>query len=175
VAAATEVLQAFAVRYQSHWLTGVRAKLGLSGAEDGDATLAADWLALLETQAVDFTLAWRRLADAADGQPGRLEALFRDPGALGVWLARWRQRAASHRDGTTAQGDAMRRVNPIYIPRNHLVEEALTAASDQGDMGPFERLLAVIVRPFEEREGLEPYATPAPKEVTASYRTFCGT
>jgi uncharacterized protein YdiU (UPF0061 family) len=175
VAAATEVLQAFAVRYQSHWLTGVRAKLGLSGAEDGDATLAADWLALLETQAVDFTLAWRWLADAADGQPGRLEALFRDPGALGVWLARWRQRSASHRDGTTAQGDAMRRVNPIYIPRNHLVEEALTAASDQEDMGPFERLLEVIVRPFEEREGLERFAAPAPPEVTATYKTFCGT
>jgi uncharacterized protein YdiU (UPF0061 family) len=176
VAAATEVLQAFALRYQAHWLAGVRAKLGLRGDDEGDAALAADWLALLETQAVDVTLAWRRLADAADGRPERLETLFADTGALGVWLARWRQRAALHRgEGTAAAADEMRRVNPLYIPRNHLVEEALTAASEREDLAPFERLLDVVVRPFEERDGLESYATPAPREVTAAYRTFCGT
>ncbi len=74
VAAATEVLQAFALRYEAHWLAGVRAKLGLHGEDEGDASLAADWLALLETQAVDFTLAWRRLADAADGRAEGLHA-----------------------------------------------------------------------------------------------------
>jgi len=175
VAAATEVLQAFAARYEAHWLAGLRAKLGLGGEDAGDAALAADWLVLLETQAVDFTLAWRRLADAAAGRPERLQALFQDPGALGVWLARWRDRSAAERDGTTAQGDAMRRVNPIYIPRNHLVEAALTAASDRGDLAPFERLLEAVTRPFDEREGFEIYATPAPAEITAGYKTFCGT
>jgi serine/tyrosine/threonine adenylyltransferase len=175
VAAATEVLQAFAARYEAHWLAGVRAKLGLSGEDAGDALLAGDWLTLLETQAVDFTLAWRRLADVADGRTERLDALFPDAGALGVWLARWRQRSALHRDAGTPQGEAMRRVNPLFIPRNHLVEDALAAASEREDMAPFERLLDVIVRPFEEREGLEWYASPAPAEITAAYKTFCGT
>jgi uncharacterized protein YdiU (UPF0061 family) len=64
-------------------------------------------------------------------------------------------------------------VNPIYVPRNHLVEEALGAATD-GDMQPFARLLEVLVRPFDERPGLERYAAPAPSSF-GRYRTFCGT
>ena len=69
----------------------------------------------------------------------------------------------------------MNRVNPLYIPRNHRVEEALAAASDRGDLELFERLLDVVANPFEERPGLEIYAQPATPEATASYRTFCGT
>ncbi len=66
-------------------------------------------------------------------------------------------------------------MNPIYIARNHLVEEALAAASLHNDLGPFERLLGVLAQPFDERPGLENHAAPAPAEVTAGYRTFCGT
>jgi uncharacterized protein YdiU (UPF0061 family) len=67
----------------------------------------------------------------------------------------------------------MDRVNPVYIPRNHLVEEALTAASD-GDLEPLGRLLQAVSAPFDERPGLERYAAPAPQDFGA-YRTFCGT
>ena len=69
----------------------------------------------------------------------------------------------------------MRNVNPIYIPRNHLVEDALTAASDDGDLNLFEKLLSVIEHPFDERPELEEYAKPAPSQFTACYKTFCGT
>ena len=69
----------------------------------------------------------------------------------------------------------MNRVNPLYIPRNHRVEEALAAASDRGDLELFKRLLNVVVNPFEERPGLEIYSQPATPEATATYRTFCGT
>jgi uncharacterized protein YdiU (UPF0061 family) len=69
----------------------------------------------------------------------------------------------------------MRHVNPIYVPRNHRVEEALTAASEHSDLAPFEALLDVITHPFEERPGREAYAVPAPRDVTACYKTFCGT
>jgi uncharacterized protein YdiU (UPF0061 family) len=69
----------------------------------------------------------------------------------------------------------MRLTNPIYIPRNQIVEEALAAASDDGDLDGFDRLVEVVARPFEERPGLDRYAAPAPPEVTAGYRTFCGT
>ena len=69
----------------------------------------------------------------------------------------------------------MRRVSPWVIPRNHRVEEALAAASDDDDLGPFERLLAALRRPFDELPSTLAYAEPAPAEVTACYQTFCGT
>ena len=174
---ATDVLETFPFRYQTHWLAGARAKLGIgtSGDEDGDFALANDWLALLFAQSVDYTLAWRRLADAAEGNTVPLSALFTDGAALSAWLDRWSARCASESTGPGARAHAMRLVNPIYIPRNHVVEEALSAASDDGNLDAFDRLVEVVTHPFEERPGLHHYATPAPPEVTASYRTFCGT
>jgi uncharacterized protein YdiU (UPF0061 family) len=187
-ARATAVLEAFPGRYARHLLAGQRAKLGLAdpdadGADDGDdAALAADWLALLQAGRADFTLAWRRLADAAAGDDAPLRALFLDPGPTGPWLARWRERCASEDGGFAASAAAqaqraerMRRVNPIVIPRNHRVEEALAAASDDGDLGPLQRLLAALGRPYDEIAEHAGYAEPAPPEVTACYRTFCGT
>jgi serine/tyrosine/threonine adenylyltransferase len=91
--------------------------------------------------------------------------MFIDLAGFDKWLSRWR---VLHPDA-----DLMDRTNPIYIPRNHLVEEALTAAT-AGDLDPLERLLDAITAPFEERAGLERYASPAPEDFGA-YRTFCGT
>ncbi|HZH05728.1 MAG TPA: YdiU family protein [Lautropia sp.] len=172
---AMEVLDAFPSQYETHWLAGAREKLGLAQAEEGDDPLARDWLTLLESQAVDHTLAWRYLADAAEGQDLRLQALFSDPGPLTDWLARWRSRAASEASAPAERAAGMRRRSPLYIARNHRVEEALAAASANGDLGPFNRLLDVLARPFDERPGLDDYVTPAAPEITSSYRTFCGT
>jgi uncharacterized protein YdiU (UPF0061 family) len=172
---ATDALRTFAPRYDAAWLAGLRAKLGWTGAEDDDAALATQWLALLAEQRVDFTLAWRRLGDVAAGDVRPLAALFADAAGLDAWLARWRRRA--ERDGRSGadRRAGMHRVNPLYVPRNQRVEEALAGASESGDLAPFDRLLDVLGRPFEERPGLERYAEPAPPEVTARYRTFCGT
>jgi uncharacterized protein YdiU (UPF0061 family) len=74
-----------------------------------------------------------------------------------------------------ARAEAMRSVNPIVIPRNHRVEEALAAASDEGDLAPFERLLDALRQPYAEAPERAQYAAPAPADVTACYRTFCGT
>ena len=186
-AAVMRVLDAFPSRYRHHLLAGQRAKLGLErveGADDGsDATLADDWLALLHAGGVDFTLGWRRLADAAAGDDAPLRALFADASAPGAWLERWRERCAREDEGVSGNGTAagagraerMRAVNPIVIPRNHRVEEALSAASDNDDIGPFDRLLAAVRRPYDESLDNAAYAGPAPTEVTAGYRTFCGT
>ena len=181
------VLDEFPARYEAHWLQGARAKLGLLEAQDGDLELAQDWLALLHSQAVDFTLAWRHLAAVAaqaegaapQGQvlpPNALQAMFVDANALNAWLARWQARLAGEAAQPPGQrAAAMRAVSPIYIPRNALVEEALSAASDHGNLKPFEDFLAVLSQPFVERPGLDRYAQPAPPEVTANYQTFCGT
>ena len=116
------------------------------------------------------------LADAAAGDDAPLRRLFADASAPGAWLARWRARCAAEQGSDLERVQApMRRVNPYVIARNHRVEEALAAASDEGDLAPFERLLAALRLPFEETEALRPYAEPAPAAVTAGYRTFCGT
>ena len=186
VAMATEVIAAFPAQYRRHLLRGQRAKLGLSRSEpdddSGDAALAEDWLSLLHAERVDFTLGWRRLADAAARDEAQLRALFADAHAPDAWLARWQARCASECDAERGCGmtrieraRAMRRVNPLVIPRNHLVEEALTAASEARDLAPFERLLNALTQPYDDAGDVAPYAEPAPAAVTASYRTFCGT
>ncbi len=187
VAMATEVLADFPAQYQGQLLRGQRAKLGLGRADPEsdtvDAALAEDWLSLLHAERVDFTLGWRRLADAAAGDEAPLRALFADPLAPDAWLARWRARCAREDHGAghdsalpgIARAAAMRGVNPYVIARNHRVEEALAAASDDGDLAPFERLLAALQRPYDETPEQAPYAEPAPAELTACYRTFCGT
>jgi uncharacterized protein YdiU (UPF0061 family) len=172
VAAATEVIDAFPALYETALRRGQRAKLGLPATVDDAAVaaLADDWLALLHTQGIDFTLAWRRLADAAEGRESPLQDLFVERAALAAWLARWR--ALGVDSGSAA---AMRRASPWIIARNHRVEEALEAASEEDDLRPFERLLAALRRPFDETPEFAAYAQPAPVEVTARYQTFCGT
>ncbi|VWX61182.1 conserved hypothetical protein [Burkholderiales bacterium 8X] len=181
---ATAVIETFPRLFQAELLGGQRLKLGLAGigvdkdpAEDaGDAALANDFLALMHAQSVDFTLGWRGLADAAAGDEAALRGLFADQDALSAWLARWRERCErEHAVPAEQRAVRMRRANPWIIPRNHRVEEALAAASGQGDLGPFERLLSALQNPFETRPELAAYAEPAPAAVTACYQTFCGT
>lgn len=179
VARATEVIDAFPGWYATALLDGQRAKLGLQGGDDAlDRALAEDWLALLHEHRVDFTLGWRRLADAAGGDDAPLRSLFPHPEAPDAWLARWRSRLEG--EGEQAldgmeRAERMRRVNPVVIPRNHRVEEALAAASDQADLVPLQRLLSAIRRPYDETPEHAEYTEPARAEVTACYQTFCGT
>jgi serine/tyrosine/threonine adenylyltransferase len=167
VALAVEALHGFRPRYNATWSAGMRAKLGLPGDADPAVTgpLIDDLLGLLHQNHVDHTSFYRALGAAArgDAEPARLLVL--DLAAFDGWLARWRALAPD--------AGAMDRVNPVYVPRNHLVEEALEAAT-AGDLDPLGRLLDAVTRPFDERPGLERYAAPAPQDF-GSYRTFCGT
>jgi uncharacterized protein YdiU (UPF0061 family) len=173
VAQATEVIDAFPGEYQRRWLAAWRHKLGLAAPLDeaADTRLAEAWLRLLQEHAVDFTLAARYLAGAAAGDEAPLRALFAaaDGGPAGItaWLAQWQARGPH-------DAAALRAANPRIIPRNHRVEEALAAATE-GDLAPFESLLAALRRPFDDDPALARYAEPAPAALTAGYRTFCGT
>jgi uncharacterized protein YdiU (UPF0061 family) len=124
----------------------------------------------------DFTLTFRRLCDAAAGPEGDagVRALFADPAAYDGWAVEWRRRLEEEFADGQARATAMRRLNPAFIPRNHLVEAALDAASLRQDFQPFEDLLAVISRPYDEGPELERYSAPARPEERV-LQTFCGT
>lgn len=165
VEAATEVVSSFAERYERYWASGMAAKLGL---EAPDAPLVQDLLALLHAQRVDFTQFFRALSAHLRGC--QVRSLFAEPGASDAWVARWEALLPPDRGAVAA---AMDRANPVYIPRNHVVEEALAAAT-AGDMAPFHRLVDVVTGPFVERPGLERYAEPAPPGC-GRHVTYCGT
>jgi uncharacterized protein YdiU (UPF0061 family) len=173
VEAATDVLRTFPARHQAVWTAGMRAKLGLAGEREEDGALIEDLLALLRAQHVDYTAALRSLSGAARGDAAPARALLAEPAAFDAWAERWRARLGAPGADPRAAADAMDRLNPLYIARNHLVEEALDAAT-AGDLSPFERLVEVVGGPFDERPGLERYAEPAPRDF-GPYRTFCGT
>ena len=173
IAAATEVLQSFPDRYREYWGHGMRAKLGIADVQREDAALIDDLLALLQAQSIDFTSCFRALPSSVLGNAAPARSLFAEPFAFDAWSDRWLARLSSQAHHPQAIAEAMDRANPVYIPRNHQVEEALAAAT-VGDLGPFGRLLDVVAQPFVERPGLEPYAVPAPASFGA-YRTFCGT
>jgi uncharacterized protein YdiU (UPF0061 family) len=122
---------------------------------------------------VDHTSFFRALSSAVRGDPGPARALCAEPAAFDAWAERWRVRLPSAPDTAAATAAAMDRVNPVYVPRNQQVEDALTAAT-AGDLEPFHRLLDVLARPFDERPGLEAYAAPAAPG-SGPFRTFCGT
>ena len=176
VGVAKEVLSTFEPQYQAARIAGLRRKLGLFTTSDGDEDLAEALLQRMAANRADFTLTFRRLCDAVaiPESDAQVRALFAYPAAFDSWASDWRQRLAKEPTHAKARAEAMRRVNPMYIPRNHLVEAALDAASLRNDFQPFEDLLAVISRPYDERPGLEKYATPArPEECVLE--TFCGT
>jgi uncharacterized protein YdiU (UPF0061 family) len=167
VALAVEALGGFRRQYLASWYAGMRAKLGLPDdlPEQVSSGLVDDLLPLLQQSRVDHTSFYRQLAAAARGDLEPARGLILDLAAFDAWLARWR--------ALGPDAELMDRTNPVYIPRNHLVEQALTRAS-AGDVEPMERLLSVLAQPYEERPGLEPYAAAAPQEL-GPYRTFCGT
>ncbi len=171
---ATRIIENFPKIHQDHWLTVMRAKLGLD--HDGDAAvdhvLAQDFLTLLQTGQCDFTQACRALIPAAQGELTTLTRRLGDVPGYSDWVQRWQHRQPARSAELLA---AMQRANPCFIPRNHLVENALDAAVDRNDMAPFESLLAAIRHPFEETGVDSYYAEPAPKQFTDHYQTFCGT
>jgi uncharacterized protein YdiU (UPF0061 family) len=166
ISVAQAALGEFGREYEAAFTAGLQAKLGLSAA-DGNAVapLLEELPKLLQENHIDFTSFFRDLGRAARGDTEPVRGAFVDLAGIDEWLDRWR--------ALEPDGDAMDRVNPVYIPRNHLVEEALTAAAG-GDLAPLEELLHAVTLPFDERPGLQRYAEPAPEEF-GRYRTFCGT
>jgi serine/tyrosine/threonine adenylyltransferase len=175
VAEAQETLGAYGPAFERRYHAGLRRKIGLVTQQSDDMPLV---LALLETmheQKADFTLTFRHLCDAAANadNDAALESLFTNPAALREWLPRWRRRLDEEQSSPNERATAMRLVNPAFIPRNHRVEAVIQAAIDD-DFMPFEELLTVVTRPFEDQPAFAEYAQP-PHENERVLQTFCGT
>lgn len=154
---ANGLIPKFEERFKHHWLSGMRAKLGLFTEEPEDVSLIQDLLKWMEETESDFTNTFSALA------AGISEA--------GDWHSRWQQRLARQPHSAEEAARLMQRSNPAFIPRNHKVEEALSAAQD-GNMEPFQKLLEVVTHPWDHTRELPDYAKPG---TPAGYRTFCGT
>ncbi|WP_213805176.1 protein adenylyltransferase SelO [Granulicella sp. dw_53] len=176
LASAKEALAAFTPQFEAARLAGLRRKLGLVTERKEDAALAEDLLNRMAANRADFTLTFRRLCGAAAGPEGDKEVrtLFSDPGAYDAWATGWRRRLEEEPIASAQRAATMRMANPAFIPRNHMVEAALDAAVEQQNLQPFEDLLDVVSRPYEDRPNLERYTKPARPEERVNH-TFCGT
>jgi uncharacterized protein YdiU (UPF0061 family) len=174
IADAEEALDAFAPAFESEYMSGFRRKLGLSTEREEDSGLIQGLLGAMARNQVDFTLLFRRLADALEpeGQAPARE-LFVNPLEFDEWGLQWRARVELEPPGSDPRA-AMLSVNPAYIPRNHRVEAMIQAAVDDGDFGPFEELLQVLSAPFDARPEFARYEDP-PNPEERVLATFCGT
>jgi len=174
LAPARMIIEQFMPRYELLWLAAFNTKLGLAEGVEGDRERLDRLHTLMAAGSADFTQTFRGLARylRTDSLAALPEGL-RQQAELPSWLADWQQRLAQQGRPPTAVAEAMDRVNPYVIPRNHKVEAALTAA-EQGDLAPFEELLAAVRSPYEDGPGHAAFSEPPPPEERV-FQTFCGT
>ncbi|WP_116368885.1 protein adenylyltransferase SelO [Parahaliea mediterranea] len=176
VALAQAAVDAFPERFLAAHQQGIARKLGWQGSAEGDRELVEELFDLMAAERVDFTLCFRSLADFADpGSPApKVDGLFSPPASLLPWIQRWQGRCEQDGRSAAERQGAMYRANPVFIPRNHLVEDAIAAAVDRADFGPFEALLARLSEPFDYDPQARRYALP-PQSGEVVHQTFCGT
>jgi uncharacterized protein YdiU (UPF0061 family) len=173
---ANDAIAGYGARFQTHWLAGMKAKIGLQTEEDGDLDLVQGLFSAMHRNEADFTLTFRRLCDAAEGSAGDgpLRELFANAADIDAWLSAWRERTGREPLSDAQTAAAMRTVNPAFIPRNHRIEQAIRAAADDGDFSLFEALNDVLAKPYEDQPKFAAYTAP-PQPSEEVLKTFCGT
>ncbi|QYK02051.1 protein adenylyltransferase SelO [Shewanella psychrotolerans] len=174
IAEGTQAVSDFWTPFKYHWLKGMRAKLGLTTEEDTDFELGEQLLESMQGQKVDFTLLFRQLASDLETGRNDSEQLFSDSTNFNQWRQLWLTRLAKESISTLDSVKMMNQVNPLYIARNHLVEQAIEAAEQHGDYQPFEQLVRVLANPYTAQSGAEDYAKPAPASF-GPFVSYCGT
>lgn len=174
VAEAQDILGAFAETFSAAYQAGLRRKIGLFTERDGDEALIQDLLDAMAKNQADFTLTFRKLGDAAGDAGADVRAQFMEPAAFDEWAGRWRERIALEPQSAAERQATMHAVNPMFIPRNHRVEAVIQAAVNNDDYAPFEELVKVLARPYEDQPEYADYADP-PLPDQRVLQTFCGT
>jgi uncharacterized protein YdiU (UPF0061 family) len=171
---AEAALDRFADQFTDAHQADLRRKLGLFTAREGDQPLAQALFDAMAAGKADFTLTFRRLGEAAgSGDDAKVRALFDDPAGFDEWAVRWRQRLAEEPQSPQQRQAVMSTVNPAFIPRNHRIEAAIAAAV-KDDFAPFEELVTVLAKPYEDQPAFAAYAEP-PQPDERVLQTFCGT
>ncbi len=163
----------FVERFQHHWLTGMRSKLGLFTAQPDDQQLVDGLLTWMHDTKADFTNTFRMLTTARELADDDATGTMTMDHAFVEWRGRWLLRLADQPQSSSEVTTLMQRSNPAVIPRNHKVEEALAAAGE-GDLTVLERLLAALEAPYDHERSRPEFISPPP-EGGRPYRTFCGT
>ena len=173
---ARNILEEFPEIYKNYWQINMGRKIGLLSSEPNDDSLIKSLLDLMHQSNTDFTLTFRQLCDEPlrDHNGGAARKLFKDPSQYDIWAQNWRMRLNREKSDPHHCAELMRRNNPAFIPRNHLVEEVLSAAIDNDDFRPFEQMLNVLMAPYSEPTGSSKYTDP-PGPSGQIYQTFCGT
>ena len=163
VDALRETLGLFLPLYQAHYLDLMRRRLGLTNADEQDQQLIERLLQLMQGSAIDYSLFFRRLGQHAPAQAvASLRDEFVDLSGFDAWAADYCARSVLQGDSEEARRTRMHAVNPLYVLRNYLAQQAI-AAAEQGDYGPVRELHAVLSRPFEEQVGMQAYAARPPE------------
>ena len=177
VSQAEEIIGAYPSLFEKAYLSGLRSKIGLLKENEEDQELAQDLLDRMTENEADYTLTFRRLCDLVGSRPEADEpvrSLFKNPADFDDWVLRWRKRVAKEQVNDVRRQEAMRGVNPAYIPRNHLVEEAINAAINEEDFSQFDKLITVLSSPYDDQPDFAKYAAP-PRPDQVICATYCGT
>lgn len=181
---AQQSIDQYPEKYHRAYDRGLAKKLGFAESNDEIKALGSKLLDLMASEHLDFTLCFRKLADLAASDmaqeivpemtPEIPEDLFRIPTKLTLWLKAWTKLLDSIEPDKQARQANMRLVNPAYVPRNHLVEEAINSAQNDGDFEKYHKLIDVLARPYSHQAGTQHYAMP-PNPDQIVRQTFCGT
>ncbi len=186
VSLAQESVNAFPELFREAYRQGINRKLGFDLPDAEDPSLTEDLFALMANRKIDFTLTFRRLAEMVNPNTGpdrnenktnadvTIESGFELPEEFDPWLNRWHSRLAREARNPGDLQTTMNLANPLYIPRNHLIEEVIEAAVRQSDFQPFHQLVDVLAKPCEYQPGMSTYALP-PRPEQVVRQTFCGT
>ena len=177
LASGQAAIDAFPNLFQAAYRQGMAEKLGLKTISEEDESLVQDLLALMQQEKTDFTLCFRRLAELADPDAvtsNTVSPIFDFSDAFQPWLRKWQKRLATETTNSSERQASMFAVNPAFIARNHLVEEAIEAAANEENFAPFNKLLERLSKPFEFASCDARLATP-PQADQIVQQTFCGT
>ena len=170
----TQKLSSIQSRYEKAWLKVMSEKIGITMIQDGDLELINDLLGIMKNEKADFTLVFRYLADFIIGKENLLISLFENSKKINEWIVNWKNRIEKEGKFDKSLCIKMKKINPLYIPRNHLVEDALDEALSKENYKPFHKLLGFVTSPYDEISNSEEYTLPAPIN-DKPYKTFCGT
>jgi len=165
---ATEIIDNFQNIYEIKWLNMMRDKLGLFGEDKGDLELINNLLNWMKTNQVDYTNTFCKLMNANFAN----QEIYNDKNFIN-WVKNWEKRILINGRSKKNSLDLMKKNNPFVIPRNHIVEEALTEAN-RGNLEKMNKFLEILQRPYENRENITEYQIAAPIS-NIKYQTFCGT